>query len=72
MVSSFMDEFISFVRTKETEPKKSRPDVLAYGCSARFSLDHTTSDMHRALSGPAFQYSTTQKGMGGQRLRTKD
>jgi hypothetical protein len=29
---------------------------------------HTTSDMHRALSGPAFQCSTTQKGMGGQRL----
>jgi hypothetical protein len=34
-----MDEFISFVRTKETEPKKNRPDVLAYGCSARFSLN---------------------------------
>jgi reactive intermediate/imine deaminase len=33
------DEFISFLRTKETEPKKSRPDVLAFGVSARFSLD---------------------------------
>gem|GEM_PF-4273469 len=35
-----MCEFIYFVRTKETEPKKSRPDVLAYGHSARFSLDN--------------------------------
>jgi hypothetical protein len=37
--SSFMDEFISFIRIKETEPKKSRPIVLAYGYSARFSLN---------------------------------
>jgi hypothetical protein len=37
--SPFMDEFISFVRTKETEPKKSRPEVLACGYSARFSLN---------------------------------
>jgi hypothetical protein len=37
--SPFMGEFISFIRTKETEPKKSRPIVLAFGYSARFSLD---------------------------------
>jgi len=69
MVSPFMGEFISFVRTKETEPKKNRPVVLACGVSARFSLNRarwtraTPSDMHRALSGPDFQCSTTQKGM---------
>jgi hypothetical protein len=34
-----MGEFISFARTKETEPKKNRPIVLAFDYSARFSLN---------------------------------
>jgi hypothetical protein len=37
--SRFMREFISFARAKETEPKKNRPDVQAFDCSARFSLN---------------------------------
>jgi hypothetical protein len=71
-ISPFMGEFISFVRTKETEPKKTRPVVLAFGVSARFSLGTGRGEQLAALkhaphlSGPAFQCSTTQKGMGGQ------
>jgi len=72
-----MDEFISFVRTKETEPKKNRPVVLACGCSARFSLSRALVNSGYALrhaprlSGPAFQCSTTQKGMGESKAKTK-
>jgi len=64
-----MDEFISFVRTKETEPKKNRPDVLACGCSAHFSLNRARVNSGYALrqaprySGSDFQCSTTQKGI---------
>jgi len=45
-----MGEFISFVRTKETEPKKSRPIVLASGYSARFSLDWRCGTRYRSNS----------------------
>ncbi|GMR06206.1 MAG: hypothetical protein BMS9Abin25_0790 [Gammaproteobacteria bacterium] len=64
-----MCEFISFIRIKETEPKKNRPIGLAFGCSVRFSLDRRCGTRFAqtvlALSGLSFQCSTTQKGVRG-------
>jgi len=74
-------EFISFAG-KRNEPKKSRPTVLACGCSARFGLGRRCGTRYAqtvlALSAPALPCSTTlkrgleRKESKEERLTTKD
>jgi len=68
MVSSFMDEFISF-HGKRNEPKKSRRYIVGLRllCALRFrpvAAELATLRQSSLFSGLSLQCSTTQKGMG--------